>query len=839
MYYTLDPYTSISSKFFILLTSAIIVLIWLAAFITTSKRRDTITTSQYTYYILYTSSILFWILTNAYFHTDLPLANHIDTTINIALLSNISAFLAFTFAFAFTCVLGNDKPNINTWQKSILLSTLTISLIINLIPELTIVSIDFKSAGNFSIHYSEYAKFFFLSISILIFSSVYNLLRLKKSNKKVMKIRSKYMVFGILTFMFSTLLIHLTMIYYFNDFSLTWLPPALSISELLFVGYALITSRFYSIKYIAYTLTSILLCTLLYAGFLSLLLFSSSSINESVLTLFCCAFIGLSWPRVYNHVSSFVCLFIYGQASSPVAQILSIENDFKSSISAGTKKLAEQLNIPSEQLEIVTNSSHKAFYQNYIDSNKTVLIADEVEDQLSPKSASGSHSLQRLYQAMTTSQIELVLPLVDHQKSVTHMLISSRKKDDSLFTIEEISALQTLLKRIQNIIEADRKVKQSQALANSIAHEMRNPLAQVQLQLEHLAELVRDKSDTSLMQEYLEAGDLAVLRGRQLIDIILREVNDSSLEQEAASPSSIRVAIEQALNRYGFETNSIRDRVKLNDGEDFVANINDTLFNFVIFNLLRNAIYYFDSYPESQIEISTLADTHENQVIFRDTGPGIDSRYVQRVFDDFYSHQKSGGSGLGLGYCRRVMESFGGRIECRSELGQYTEFIMHFPVQSVRLDEVKQSSNSPIFKTSSNQKSNVRYPHKPSKTLAGKTVLVVDDKEIQRALVTLYLSQLGMHTIQANDGESAVSICKSNPIDLILMDIQMPRMNGFEATALIKKITPTTPIIALSGESSPADIEKMAMLMDGRLEKPTTKNALAELMKVKLEQPVS
>ncbi|WP_238322186.1 hybrid sensor histidine kinase/response regulator [Vibrio mexicanus] len=588
-----------------------------------------------------------------------------------------------------------------------------------------------------------------------------------------------------------------------------------------------------------YCITSVGLCAIVYTGVLSLFYLPFVNYHEVVPTLLACAFIGLSWRRIFDYVSSYTALLVYGQTSSPVSQILSIEKDFKSSIDLGKKNLAKQLNIPYEQLEIVTNTDHRAFYQDYIDSNKTVLIAEEVEDQLPSQESPTSSPLHNLYQTMKSSQIGLVLPLFDQNESFTHVLISSHKLDNSLFTIEEISALQKLLKRIQNLIDADRKVKQSQALANSIAHEMRNPLAQVQLQLEHLAELVRNKSDTSLMQEYLEAGDLAVLRGRQLIDIILREVNDSSLEQEAASPSSIRVAIEQALNRYGFESNSIRDRVKLNDGEDFVANINDTLFNFVIFNLLRNAIYYFDSYPESQIEISTLTDTHENQVIFRDTGPGIDSRYVQRVFDDFYSHQKSGGSGLGLGYCRRVMESFGGRIECRSELGQYTEFIMHFPVQSVRLDEVKQSSNGPIFKASNNQKSSVRYPNKPSKTLAGKTVLVVDDKEIQRALVTLYLSQLGMHTIQANDGESAVSICKSNPIDLILMDIQMPRMNGFEATALIKKITPTTPIIALSGESSPADIEKMAMLMDGRLEKPTTKNALAELMKVKLELPVS
>ncbi len=839
MMFLLETITYISGELLILSLAAIVVAFWLATFIYASEKKRTVTHSQYTYYILYTKSILLWILTNIYFQTDLPLQFENQTTVNVALLANISSFGAFTFAFAFSCVLGNETPHLLIWQKGVIFITSLASLTINILPNTAIKGVSFQSAGVFELYFGEYTQLFFLSIIILILATVYNLIKLKSSNRRIMKLRSKYMVFGIIVFMASTCLIHFIMTYYFNDFSLTWLPPALSISELLFVGYALITSRFYSIRYMIYCVTAVGLCAIVYTGVLSLFYLPFVNYHEIVPTLLACAFIGLSWRSIFDYVSSYTALLVYGQASSPVSQILSIEKDFKSSIDLGKKNLAKQLNIPYEQLEIVTNTDHRAFYQDYIDSNKTVLIAEEVEDQLPSYESSTGSPLHNLYQTMKSSQIGLVLPLFDQNESFTHVLISSHKLDNSLFTNEEISALQKLLKRIQNLIDADRRVKQSQALANSIAHEMRNPLAQVQLQLEHLAELVRGKSDTSLMQEYLEAGDLAVLRGRQLIDIILREVNDSSLEQEAASPSSIRVAIEQALNRYGFESNSTRDRVNLHDGEDFVANINDTLFNFVIFNLLRNAIYYFDSYPESQIEISTLTDNHENQVIFRDTGPGIDSRYVQRVFDDFYSHQKSGGSGLGLGYCRRVMESFGGRIECRSELGKYTEFIMHFPVQSVRLDEVKQSSNEPIFKTSSNKKLNVRFPHRPSKALSGKTVLVVDDKEIQRALVTLYLSQLGMHTIQANDGESAVSICKSNPIDLILMDIQMPRMNGFEATALIKKITPTTPIIALSGESSPADIEKIAMLMDGRLEKPTTKNALADLMKIKLDLPVS
>ncbi|MBT2979926.1 ATP-binding protein, partial [Vibrio anguillarum] len=157
-----------------------------------------------------------------------------------------------------------------------------------------------------------------------------------------------------------------------------------------------------------------------------------------------------------------------------------------------------------------------------------------------------------------------------------------------------------------------------------------------------------------------------------------REVSDSSPEHEPITMTSIHKAVDQAVSQYGFENEKVIERIHLPQQDDFVAKLNETLFNFVIFNLIRNAIYYFDSYPNSQIEITTQIGTYENILIFRDTGPGIDDAISYKIFDDFFSYQKSGGSGLGLGYCQRVMRSFGGRVECKSKLGEFTEFHLYF-----------------------------------------------------------------------------------------------------------------------------------------------------------------
>ena len=106
------------------------------------------------------------------------------------------------------------------------------------------------------------------------------------------------------------------------------------------------------------------------------------------------------------------------------------------------------------------------------------------------------------------------------------------------------------------------------------------------------------------------------------------------------------------------------------------------------------------------------------------------------------------------------------------------------------------------------------------------TVLIVDDKEVQRTLVQMYLSRLGVNTLQAKNGENAVDLFRTNQVDLILMDVQMPVMNGFDASQIIKARSPNTPIIALSGESGQRELDMINQLMDGRLEKPTSLDAL-------------
>ena len=820
------------AKAITLLATVAVVMMWLFYYCYRLKQKnEVIFGTHHAAYIAYSVCIIAWISSNAYFHTDLLPELGASAGMFMAKFANLASFFAFAFAYYFSCQLAAEqrKGKVHRWQQGIFVSLTVYSLFINLRPGLTVEHVDIVGPSQFVIEFGPHTSYFFIGLVSFVVLTLVNLVAMRTNSSKLTLAKTNYMIAGILVFMLSTAVIHLGMTYFMGDFSLTWLPPALSISEMLFVGYALLTSRFYSVKYIAYLALSALLVCAIFVLPLGAIFIPLTDSNQWLIATPICALIGITWHLLYKKVSRYASFLIYGDKKTPVQQILSLEEDFKLSIDDAMRRLGKLLQIPNDKLRLVTSNYNETFYEEYLSSNRSVLVFDELSEELEYK-VSAKRSMKALYDKMSSNNTALVMPLYGQGKSVTHLLVSPHKSNNQMFSNEEISAVQTLLTRVQSTIEADRRIRQSRALANSIAHEMRNPLAQVQLQFEALKQHIENHAPVEKIKLDIENGQAAIQRGRQLIDIILREVSDSSPEHEPIAMTSIHKAVDQAVSHYGFENEKIIERIRLPQHTDFVAKLNETLFNFVIFNLIRNAIYYFDSYPDSQIEISTKTGPYENTLIFRDTGPGIDETISHKIFDDFFSYQKSGGSGLGLGYCQRVMRSFGGRIECESKLGEFTEFHLYFPVvpnapkadtlRTPYFNDWKQNKRSNEHKVASNVQMNNQAP----------TVLIVDDKEVQRALVQMYLNQLGVNSLQANNGENAVEVFKANHVDLILMDVQMPVMNGFDASQRIKVLSPQTPIIALSGESGERELDMINKLMDGRLEKPTTLNALRHVL---------
>ena len=113
-------------------------------------------------------------------------------------------------------------------------------------------------------------------------------------------------------------------------------------------------------------------------------------------------------------------------------------------------------------------------------------------------------------------------------------------------------------------------------------------------------------------------------------------------------------------------------------GEDFTIMADPVMLKYVLYNLIKNALYYVKILPDATIVISLTAQ----QIEVRDTGPGIAADVIPKLFDSFYTSHEQGGTGLGLSYCKRTMTSLGGDIHCHSALGHYTAFVLSFPVLS-------------------------------------------------------------------------------------------------------------------------------------------------------------
>ncbi|WP_415846668.1 hybrid sensor histidine kinase/response regulator, partial [Vibrio aerogenes] len=451
-----------------------------------------------------------------------------------------------------------------------------------------------------------------------------------------------------------------------------------------------------------------------------------------------------------------------------------------------------------------------------------VLIIEELVDKINR--TGDANNLNQLHDEMDKNDMAMVMPMFNTNDNISHLLISSHKSNGRLFSNEEIVALKKVFTEAQYYINADVRLKQSHALAHSIAHEMKNPLGQLQLHLEQIKTYSQYQETQGKLLKEVDDAQSAIKQGKQLIEMILTEVANSSLEQEPMSVSSIQRLVLHAFHQFSFSTELEKSRVHVQIDTDFSIRVNDTLFNFVIFNLLRNAIYYFHDYPDSEVEIKGIIGKQHNRLVVKDTGPGIPPEVKSKVFEDFYSHGKTGGSGLGLSYCMRVMRSFGGSIECYSEPGSYTEFHLVFPALETEM-MTPSCLQFVIAEPAPQEKID------NSTGLQRKTALVVDDNKVQRALVRLYLCQLGYDVIEAVNGLKGVESFNQHSVDFVIMDIQMPVMNGFEATERIKICNPEIPVIALTGESGDAERELIQKLMDAHIVKPASRADLLSVLR--------
>ncbi len=262
----------------------------------------------------------------------------------------------------------------------------------------------------------------------------------------------------------------------------------------------------------------------------------------------------------------------------------------------------------------------------------------------------------------------------------------------------------------------------------------------------------------------------------------------------------------------------------------------DTLhLNQIFINILGNAIKFTEPDGHIYINVNRLPGEDDGYVcyefLFKDTGMGMEQSFLKHIFEPFereeYSKVKSiEGTGLGLSIVKRIVEVMKGDITVQSQKGVGTEFKIVL-----------------TFKINSNKESCKVETEKPVRKVSDRTVLLVDDNEMNREIANIMLSERGYKVEEASDGSIAVDMLeksKDNYYDAILMDIHMPVMDGYEATRKIRtmerKDIRDIPIIAITSNAfdddkrkaiecgmnahiaKPLEIKKLFAILDSRLE---------------------
>lgn len=506
---------------------------------------------------------------------------------------------------------------------------------------------------------------------------------------------------------------------------------------------------------------------------------------------------------------------------------------------------------------------------------------------------------------------------------------------------------------VRNQVEHEARVSLAKSFGAGIAHEMRNPLSGLLTSIDVIQSVLPNPKQETQGQYTLKHDDVVLLKkvsddamniirsGNETIDLLLTSIDENRISRSTFKKHSAKNVVTEAIESFSYKRSTDRKAISLNVQGDFEFLGSDTLFKYVMYNLFKNAFHHRSS-DEFHIHVSMYNEGRTNSVTVTDNGSGISNEVMRNIFQDFYTTGKSGSYGLGLPFCQKVMKAFGGDIQCQSELGEWSQFTLSFPligsntvaeiqseltklksvlmiceqnILTTRMTEisrfmgfdltvinpasalnrkeyefefdvifvdaealVKQSKQlkaiesllsftearvAYLYEHSTTQQigsmlPNVKWietqawllntkstvdglffdsetlsPHsnfEPLKTSKKGTIMVVDDNESLRRFTAMLIAKQGFEVIEKEDGQQALDALDNSNVDLILMDIEMPVMNGVEASRRIRgsnKAYSKIPIIAHTGDSSPVTLEQIGESgMSDFIVKPADKNRL-------------
>lgn len=386
------------------------------------------------------------------------------------------------------------------------------------------------------------------------------------------------------------------------------------------------------------------------------------------------------------------------------------------------------------------------------------------------------------------------------RKRIESELLDARNQMEKRVEERTLELAQSLKREIAATEEAENASQAKMQFLANMSHEIRTPMNSI-LGFSEL--LASEKYSVEENREFLARINSSGSQLMHLIDDIL----DLSKFEAGRIPIHktsfiLKDLIEEVVA--SFSPTIISKSISLNliytDNLPQKVSTDAHRLNQIIINLLNNAIKFSDK-GEITVKVSGQhldLQKFELFVDVMDSGIGISPENQKNLFQAFRQGDSSigrkfGGSGLGLALSRRIAEALGGSLILKeSTLGEGSHFLCQIPVEILALE--KQEVKTPVVRSSA-----------APIGLEGRKILLVEDSQDNAFLVSFYIKSLGMIIHFATDGVQAVKMASENKYDCILMDIQMPGMDGLEATRKIRRQGNRVPIIALTAHALPAE----------------------------------
>jgi len=399
----------------------------------------------------------------------------------------------------------------------------------------------------------------------------------------------------------------------------------------------------------------------------------------------------------------------------------------------------------------------------------------------------------------------------------------------------------------------------SQFLAN-MSHEIRTPLNAIT----GMTRIARNTNDIKQKDNCLNKieGASSFLLGviNDILDMSKIENNKFELSSDDFSFSAM---LNRVLDIFDARMNEKDQKLEVSRDDSIPEwlRTDEQRLSQVITNLMSNANKFTPNGGSITMTIRRIKSDGSNCLLeftISDTGIGISKEQQEKLFMPFYQidstiSRKYQGTGLGLVISKKIVEMMGGTIRLESEEGKGSSFIFTIkagivanPVRA-NSEQAWRSQSAPNTKPAPHVKPAPRRKYavdtdsgndNSKQEFSGKRILLAEDVDINREIVTTILGPLGLEIVEAEDGQKALSLFSTDPenFNLIFMDIHMPGINGYETTKLIRSLehpkAKTIPIIAMTANVFKEDVERcFASGMNGHIGKPLDFDAVIEILR--------